>query len=64
MNVEYFTLGMQFVILVIVGWNMGTAHMVSRNARQVAELIRGYRREIEWLTARIETLEAASKKTT
>jgi cell division protein FtsB len=55
--IEWFTLGMQFVILIAVGWSGWSAVQTYKNTKRMTELIGQYRREIEWLTARIEALE-------
>lgn len=64
--IEWFTAGMQFVILVILGGITLSTWQSRRLVKQTNELIGAYRREIGWLTERIEMLEqsAQSKKTT
>lgn len=55
--VQFFTMGMQFVILIVIGWSTWGAYQTYKNTKRTTELIGLYRREIEWLTARIEALE-------
>jgi hypothetical protein len=57
MRVEYFTLVMQFIILFAVAGSAWWAFRTSKSTKQTTDLIRQYRSEITWLTARIEALE-------
>lgn len=55
--VQIFTLVMQFVVLIVI---VRSAWLATRSMKlndQTLNAIREYRREIHWLTARIEALE-------
>lgn len=59
MMMVYVTLGLQALILFTVSASCWLALHTMRLNRQIAQLIMQYRREIEWLTARMDTLERA-----
>ena len=58
MRVEWFTAGMQVVILILIGTITFRIWHSTKLTKKTNELIGQYRREVEWLSARIETLEA------
>lgn len=58
MRVEYFTLAMQFLILFVIVVSLLNTFRTARMAQRTAALIESYRREIDWLTARLDALEA------
>lgn len=57
MRVEYVTLAVQWLILFAVGYSARSAWQTWKSTKRTWELIGLYRREIEWLVARIEALE-------
>jgi cell division protein FtsB len=52
-----FTLGMQVAILIVVALNAVNMIRTWKANAKMLELIMAYRREIAWLTARIEMIE-------
>ena len=61
MPLEYYTLAVQFLILGIVGWTGWSIYRTTRSQAQTLSMVREYRREISWLTSRIEALEGQAK---
>lgn len=57
MKLEYGILAMQIIIIGIVSANAFYAFRTKRNIGKTLEAIYQYRREIAWLTSRIEDLE-------
>ena len=55
--VQCFTLVMMIGVLIVGTFNLIAARMTYRHTRRTATLIEQYRREIGWLTARVEALE-------
>ncbi len=60
---EWATLGMQFVILFFVAGSAWEAYRGYKTNKQTLDAIRQYRREIGWLTTRLEMLEQGQQKT-
>lgn len=56
-DIQWVTLAMQIVILLIVGWSWVNAVRVLRANKRTSELIDAYRREIGWLNVRIDLME-------
>lgn len=59
---QWATLGMQFLILFFVTGSAVNAHRAYRTNKQTLDAIAQYRREIGWLTTRLETLEQSQQK--
>jgi hypothetical protein len=55
--IEYVTLAFQIVILVILTGSAWVSVRTRRNINRTLDALHAYRREVEWLTHRIETLE-------
>lgn len=57
--IEILTNVLQWVILATVSWTSWSIYQSGRRMKQTNALIEAYRREIGWLTERIEMLEQA-----
>jgi hypothetical protein len=55
---EAFTFVLQIAILITVGANLVNTFRATRISRQTSVMIEGYRRELGWLMARLDALEA------
>jgi hypothetical protein len=60
---QWATLGMQFLILFFVVGSAFGAHRAYKTNKLTLNAIREYRREIGWLTSRLEALEQSQQKT-
>jgi hypothetical protein len=59
--IEYFTLGMQIAILIVVAGAVWSGVKTRQNIGEMLRALYEYRREISWLTARIEVIEQKAK---
>jgi hypothetical protein len=59
--IEYFTLGMQIAVLITVAGGAWYAALTQKAARDTLNALTVYRREVEWMTARLEALEQKEK---
>jgi hypothetical protein len=57
MRVEYATLVMQIIIVVIVTGSLLAAHRTRRNLAKTLDALTAYRREVDWFVARLDALE-------
>jgi hypothetical protein len=58
MTVQVFTLVMQFAILAVIGWTSWTMYKIHKRLRESSGMIAQFRREVDWLTTRIDLLES------
>ena len=54
---EYFTLVMQFLIMGAVGFSLWNIFRTMRSQAKTLSLLQEYRREMQWLTWRVEAVE-------
>ena len=59
--IEYFTLGMQIAVLITVAGGAWYTALTQKAARDTLNALTVYRREVEWMTARLEALEQKEK---
>jgi hypothetical protein len=59
--IEYFTLGMQIAILIVVAGAVWSGFKTRQNIGEMLRALYEYRREISWMTARLEALENQQK---
>jgi len=53
----WFILGVQFVILLGLGWILRNGQSMARHIKEATKLLEQYRSEMEWMKARIDMLE-------
>lgn len=51
----------QLVTLFMLGWLISRAAQLTKHTTQIDEAIKSYRREIEWLGARIDEIEKSRR---
>lgn len=59
---QWATLGMQFLILFFIAGSGVQAHRAYKTNKLTLDAIAQYRREIGWLTTRLEMLEQSQQK--
>lgn len=59
--IQTFTLIMQFAILIAQAAIMRNAMISSKSTQDTINLVKAYRREVEWLNARLEALEGNAR---
>jgi hypothetical protein len=62
MSAADWTLAFQVPILILISGIVWSNWRTTKNIAQTTNLIRDYRREINWLTKRLDSLEAKEKQ--
>ena len=55
------TLVLQVVIFLMLTWTVVWTERTRRSMRRATSLIQQYRREVDWLTSRLDALEGKTK---